>query len=399
MFRAVRGAHVATAALAAFALARVAAACVDLDSLGNGKPEGGADASEEADAPVIVDPCGHARPAVAPETDDDPDGGLPDFVLALDQAILDPVAAPGFDLDGKCTCDTRLGAPSESSCTVRAEQPICDVGEGVDNQIAAIAQATQTSTDFDQIPNRLMMDGRRTLLLQISGYNGRANDRSVNIGAVLAEGIRAQGCADAAATGDGSTWTPCRTGNDTWTASSESATVGSRLQPAVSGEATVRDYRLTVRYANSTLILPLTADAAISVYSAVISAKLVPLDENLQPRDGNVPPTAAQARFFRLEEGLIAGRVPIDSAVNAVGTITVAGKRLCATSGLMETVRNNFCLGADLRVAPPFDPSAACDGLSIGIGFRAIPALYADASAPAPPRPADCVPFDTKCPN
>ncbi|MFO0674499.1 MAG: hypothetical protein U0235_33620 [Polyangiaceae bacterium] len=79
-------------------------ACVDLESLGNGPPRDGAASGDETGTdeagPALPDPCAHVLPVGAPSADDDPDASLPPFVVAIDQAVLDPKQAAGYDLDG-----------------------------------------------------------------------------------------------------------------------------------------------------------------------------------------------------------------------------------------------------------------------------------------------------------
>lgn len=377
------------------ALVVKALACVDLESLGNGPPRDAAPETandDAADGAAAGDPCAHVGPPGPPSTDDAPGEELPPFVLAIDVATLDPAKAPGFDLDGVCTCDSRAGTAADGgpSCASRPNV-VCDGDGGTDNTIATVAQVA-AANGIDRAVARLIASGERTLLLRLAQYNGRANDPEVAVGAILAEGIRTKTCADSMPSGDAGTWTPGKCGDDTWTLSSDS--VSSTGVPAVIGKGFVHDYRLVVPRFALPVTLPFTGDTVISFHEAIVSGRLVPLDANLQPRDASRAPLPAEERLYRIEDGLLAGRAKTGDVLSAIGHYpwSAGGGPLCNQS-VFPFVRQTICESADIALQPSAPANDACDALSAGVGFVAIPARPG-AIVPSPPPPTACAAAD-----
>lgn len=370
-------------------------ACVDLASLGNGPPDSSAPA-EDVTPPAPVDLCTHDRPIGRGDIDDAVNEELPPFVLAVDEAKLNPSEVPGYDLDGVCTCDPRPGATADGggSCVApdaaRASVPIsCDLEGGVDNAVAKLAQVNSPIESVDKLPNRVASKGRRTLLLQIGKYNGRANDGEVGVGAILADGIREQGCPSSTFVADTNTWSPGRCGNDQWTVD-DTSMVGSVA--VVGGMGYVRDYQLVVRLERPAS-MPFSEEGFILLESAIVSATIVPLGEDLQPRDRTRPPTAAEQRLFRLERGVLAGRVSSAEILSAVGSYRPGGGAYLCSSGAFPAVQQSICDSVDVRLGEATDRNLPCDALSIAFGFAAVPALMG-ARVDAGPRFNGCDPTD-----
>lgn len=370
-------------------------ACVDLASLGDGTPDSTAP-TEDVKPPPPVDLCTHERPIGRGDIDDAVNEELPSFVLAVDEAKLDPGAVPGYDLDGVCTCDPRPGAAADGggSCVApdaaRATIPIsCDLDGGVDNAVAKLAKLNSPVAPVDKLPNRVASKGRRTLLLQLGKYNGRANDGDVGVGAILADGIRTQGCPTSTFNTDTNTWSPGRCGNDLWTVD-ETSMIGSVA--VVGGSGYVRDYQLVVRL-NARAMMPFSEEGFIALDSAVLSATIVPLGEDLQPRDVTRPPSAAEQRLFRLEGGVLAGRVPSAEILSAVGSYRPNGGAYLCTTGAFPAVQQSICDSVDVRLGEATDRNLPCDALSIAFGFAAVPALLGPR-VDAGPRFNGCAPTD-----
>ncbi len=343
--------------------------CVDLESLGNGPPDG--QAPNEASAPeAAADPCSRAQPPSKPDGGDDPTE-LPAFVLALDVVSLDPNKVSALDLDGVCTCDTSCGAPIV----------VCDDDGGADNAVAHVAETASPFLAIDGIPNRLIAMGHRTVLLQIAKYNGLANDGKVVVGTLLGEGIHTQGCPTSVLDPQAQVWSRGGCGDDPWTLSPSSVLVtGTATVPLViDSDAYVRDYQLVARF-NGAAPLPFNDESTIRFGSPVLTGRLVPLDETLAPRDPARAPTEKEKRLFRIEGGVLAGRVLASDLLATLGTYTkVGGSPLCASSAF-EAVRSNVCDAVDITRTPRPDPSVRCDALSAALGFVAIPAVAADVA-------------------
>ena len=207
---------------------------------------------------AVADPCAHVRPAPKPLVDDAPNDKLPDIYLALHHVDLAPsatnTAAPGFDLDQSCTCDTRPGTAFEggASCTTGAK-PFCDFDGGVDNQIFNFARDYAAFIDVDQAANinGSIASGHQTVILVIKEYNGRANDSAVSFGTFSSEGMREGPTCPGSTTDTDGFSSPGWCGEDKWTASSSSVDGTSGLfVPKSIGTGYVTNYQFVVELNN-----------------------------------------------------------------------------------------------------------------------------------------------------
>ena len=379
-------------ALGAGTLGVVAAivSCVDLDSLGAGgarPPDAGDEAGGDA-APSGPDPCEHIAPppragGSAPGED------LPDFELALGRMELDPVAVPGFDLDGVCTCDPRPGSAraGASSCARPTTAPAdCDLDGGADNALARLEKENLPTSTVTNTANTTIRLGRGTALFTIGKYNGLADDDEVVVGALVSLGLREKGCPDSGLTEDGGTWTPGNCGQDTWLVSSDSfiQSGSQRRFPLVVTTGYVRNFQLVARFDNDVIRLPFNDASDFSLAAPVLSVKLVPLAADLTPRDPSRPPTTAEQRLWRGDDGVLAGRITAEDALEVIGGAEVAGGRLCTTPAF-DGVRSLFCTSLDISASPTRPASAACDALSGAARITLVPARAGDAGAPRAP--------------
>lgn len=374
-------------ALGAVGLAKLLISCVDLDSLGNGaRPDdGGLPDVVDGSAPEAApDPCSHDHPPEKSKVSDGKDE-LPTFVLAIDVVSLDPQKVTSFDLDGVCTCDARPGSRDDGGPRCTTSAITCDGDGGTDNALGAVAALTAVSGGIESVANRLITAGRRTVLLQIAKYNGLANDDEVVVGTLLAAGIREKACASSTLEGATGFYSAGRCGDDPWIVA-PGALVGSA--PVVVGTGYVRDRRLVVPRLNNAVLLPFNDESTLNFRIPIITGQLVPLREDLTPRDPGASPTEKEKRLFRLEGATLAGRVLASEGVAAIGTfLPSSGARLCksTTFGL---IRDQLCGSSDIQARPlvPDDPTKGCDALSATLGFVAIPAVtsfVSDAGAPA----------------
>lgn len=360
-------------------------------------------ASNTGDVPdgsgEVADPCQHAFPPAEPDVDDAPDEVLPPFAIAVDgiQVQSDDGNAVAFDLDGVCTCETRAGTArqGQSSCLSSASK--CDYDGGRDNAVSEFVTGLGAFYSVDKFPNTLIQQGRRGVLTQLGKYNGRANDRDVALGIVLSEGIHSQGCPSSTpqqgATWD--TWSPGWCGEDKWSLPEDGVfQVSSGPVFVVIGKGYVRDYQLVVNF-EGTVHVPFNDSYALLINSATISGKLVPLGEDLNPRDPSVPPqTDKEKRFYRVDDGVLAGRVSTHDLLAAIGSSkqSQTDEQICLQS-LYQVLKDRVCAAADIAHAKSLDfqADAGCDALSTAIRFTGKPALlgevYKPNRAPTPCEP------------
>jgi hypothetical protein len=371
--------------LAAGAGAAISGSCVDLDSLGNGAPDAGDHPDAEAGAPA--DPCIHVNPVPAPDLDDSPGEMLPPFETAFDEVTVNPTTVPGYDIDGLCTCDQGSISVGKGGGSCAGPSPGCDLDGGIDNAAGLVEQGATGVLSFDRFPNRLIASGARSLLIQLAEYNGKANDKEVIVGTILSEGIREPGCATSTYDPDAGIYTPGRCGDDHWSSSPGAMIVtGSGNVPLVKGTGYVRDFHLVARIGNPVPV-PFTASSDVTFAGAVLTATVVPLGEDLKPRDPSQEPTVKERRLFRLENGVLAGRVGANELLHTIGTYQSGIGTLCKLGAAFDQVRTPICGAVDVRREPGSTPNPAlpCDALSAAFGFTALPAIAGAVSTAPPP--------------
>ncbi|HSO34147.1 MAG TPA: hypothetical protein VLT33_16545, partial [Labilithrix sp.] len=316
----------------------------------------------------------------------------PTFVIAIDTVTLDPRKVTALDLDGVCTCDSRPGAFDDGGPRCQTATVTCDEDGGADNSLGAVAEVTASKVGIETVANRLIANGHRTVLLQIQKYNGLANDDEVRVGTMLAEGIHSQSCPSSVLDPATKRWSAGRCGDDAW-AVNPASLVGS--VPLVVGTGYVRDHRLVVARLNNAVPLPFNDESTLNFRLPVLTGQLVPLGEDLMPRDPTRAPTEKEKRLFRLDNGSLAGRVLAAEGVAAIGTYLQSnGTRLCTSPGF-GLIHDSVCASADIQGKPlvPDDPTRGCDALSAALGFTAIPAVTSFVSDAGPP-PTGCESVD-----
>jgi hypothetical protein len=402
-------------AMLAFALATAGLACqlvAGIERVEKVPPVPEASIGEDV-TPPATDPCGHAAPPSAPAKSGAPgeDDELPPFVVAIRSFSLIPApgaAVPGYDLDKTCTCETREPTYGEGGTTCRLDPktPGCDDDGGIDNAATHLFNEYKQVISIDDSANvnDEIQNGFKTVLLQIAGYNGLPNDPSVNVGVFASDGMLEQpptkpGCDASTATPrldrpDATFWTPVYCGDDKWSIVKDGVIGANRpLIPVRTGSGWVRDGMLVVEV-NDALQVPFF-NSVIGLSTARLVGRLVPIDQNLKPRDPKVPPTDAEKRLWRLDEGVIAGRIPARDILAAVGSLDdpldkQSGKHLCTTP-LYETAKSAICGYLDISSNPQRDLNLdyRCDALSAAFGFTAFPALDGEL-VPRPDNPNEC---------
>ncbi|MEA2748899.1 MAG: hypothetical protein QOI41_3042 [Myxococcales bacterium] len=356
--------------------------------------EAGTEAAAVDAAPA--DPCQHVRLPTPPPLDDAPGDELPPFYLAVRTTTLanqkDKIA--GYDLDGVCTCDTRPNTAHDGVPSCIAAKPGCDLDGGVDNAGSVLAAQLSPFFSLDQVPQRLIDIGHRTLLIEIGRYNGKRNDKEIAFGIAISNGIRAQGCPTSKPRAKGF-WTPGWCGDDVWSFLPE-AVVPTTTQPLVQGLGFVHDGVISLQLQGS-LSLPFDDISVLPLAGAVLTGTLTPLAEDLTPRDPTRAPSEREKRLWSLDSALVGGRMKATDLLSALGTIDTstgdAGPSFLCQDPSFGVAKQGVCDAIDLASTPglDFDPQAKCDSLSVGFGFVAFPAL-AGAVAVSTTDPNPCLP-------
>lgn len=353
---------------------------------------GGGDANEA----MATDPCDHAKPPGPPIADDDATGELLPFWVGVREILFTTSkdAPPvGFDLDDVCTCDTRPGTARGGVASCKKNAPTCDTTRGIDNATGNLVNTLSPLYPVDALPNRLIGKGRRTLVIEISKYNGKPNDKDVGVAIAMSEGIRTQGCPSSVFDPSTNTWSPGWCGDDAWTLKKDTL-LPSTTKPLLQANGWVRDGRLG--FDLPTVTLPFSEVATVDVAFAAFSGKLVPLGEDLAPRDPSRPPTTRELRLWSLEDAVAAGRIRATQLLASLGTIeqtSDAGPTYLCQSSAFPLLRSGVCDAVDIARsrAFDFDDQTKCDALSMGVAFKAFPIL-AGAVIDAPASANPCIP-------
>jgi len=341
-------------------------------------PDAPADgAIETSDAMGLTDAgadvaCTDVLPPPKPVADDPSDAGNQTFVAAmhtLDLGVRPDGGAPplfGYDLDDVDTCCS--GAPGSCAPPVVGTKDCDEVG-GRDNSggqfIANLALLDPTVFNATTISERLQ-DGVYSLLIQIQSYNGQPNDTQVVAAIYASDGLETVG--DAAP--PPAKWD----GTDVWSVDQAFVLSGGNGSPIVP-----TDYDAHAYVSNGTLVMqvnfPLslgttsTGAITIALTGGVITAQLEPAG------DGT----------FHLTNGQVAGRWNVSSVLAAAQSLTLAGQSICPGSTLYGNIKEQICTAADIATTPTADNTgAACDALSIGLGFTADPAHMGNVVAGSP---------------
>jgi len=366
------------------------------------------DAGGDADTDTgIPDPCAHSRPSGRPPVDDDPTTELPMFVVALSSfqmTGLSDAGTPAFDLDGVCTCDDRPGAARGGASACKSTRsPACDLDGGGDNQAVSAFDLLASLSPENPLANtnERIGGGRQTLLVFIRRYNGKANDLEVEVGLALSEGIFTQGCPSSVLDPTDMRWSAGWCGSDPWTISSVGTTAG---LPTTFSTGHVSDYRLVVELDRG-VELPI-GESPLVLGSPLAAAKLVPLGEDLKPRDPTRPTTELEKRLWRLDEGVLAGRLAATDLLAGLGMllgpeVDDAGRRIpiCRLS-MYTLVKVQICDNVDIAKSNRLDnqPDYPCDAVSTAIGFTGLPSVtggpYTEPLGDNPCTPVDGGPRD-----
>lgn len=344
-----------------------------------------ADTAPPPDGTAIPDPCVHSVAAKEPLVDDAPNEKIPDFFIALRNLELvqkDGVPLAGFDLDGVCTCDPRPGTARDGAVSCVSGKPAaCDADGGIDNAVGQALRSFGSFVDIDEAVriNKRIQNGTKTLMILVSSYNGRANDKEVGVGLFTSEGIRvASSCPDSKPSEDFGFFTPGWCGEDTWTVTSNTVN-GSpdmiRFVPKARGTGYVSNYEFVVSLAENAEI-PF-GGYKLSVSSALARGRLVPLDQAGQPIDTSTKPDPATISRWRIRDGVLAGRIPVSELVAAMGTANIPGAdagggnipAVCSSPTIFPLIKQQICDAIDINASARLDftTGVVCDALSMAV--------------------------------
>lgn len=313
-----------------------------------------------------ANPCADITPPPRPATDDPSDAGNQAFIAALhtlDLGVRPDGGLPplyGYDLDGVYTCCG--GQPESCKAAVPGAQH-CDEEGGRDNSggqlISGFALVAAGQFNSDTISLRLQ-EGVYSLLLQISQYNGQANDSQVVAALYASDGIQPVGDAAPPTKWDGT---------DVWTVDqsfvlSDSPIIPNHFDPHayVSGGVLVMAVDFPISLGTGD-----TGNVTLAISGGVITGNVV----------------AAGNGQYRLANGQIAGRWAASSVLQSLESLNfgVPPAPICRDSGTYAGLKQEICRAADITADPTAEAGATCDSLSIAFGFTADPALMGDVTS------------------
>ena len=347
---------IVSAAVAACGPGLIAACAVyDPSLLSTGASDAGIEAARDASGPNLdgaveaSDGCQHALPPPRPSISD-LDGGTIAFTMALSNVDLglDAGTALSYDLDRTCTC------PAAESCVpATGAPPHCDGDGGRDNAAGALFSkfALISAGIFDSANmTKRISQGDVGMVLQVSGYNGLADDSRVELSVYISDGI-APGTSHPA---------PAHDGSDVWSVDDSSVLGGLAAKPPF--KSLFVDSNAYV--AGGALVGSLDFPFALG------GAQGLSLDLKGGLITGRLQKSGAG---YGLTEGRMAGRWSSRAVLTAMQYIPdpiVANQWLCGSDLTYQALRGEICKAADLTADLQNDnTSARCDALSIGIGF------------------------------
>jgi hypothetical protein len=352
------------------------------------------DADRDAGGPV-VDPCSHAALPPPPPPDAANDTSVGDLWFATDRITIplgqDGGVKPGLDLDNACTClpDLHGGAPpcrTPYFLTPPSDRQGCDFDAGVDDALGATALGygafLQGNFDLAASVNQRAATGYRTFLLYVAGYNGQADDPSVDVAVISSGGLYDPAdCKDPeqplpnlprSQLQHAPKWNGC----DRWS-------------PAVGRTTDAFPARKTK-----------TVPGWVSNYT--IAAHLGQVAATFFGQSADLSGASALATIIREDggpsyrlEGFLAGRIAFADAASLVGgteSVSPDGGRqnLCDT-GLWNLVETDLCSARDTMSDPNLEfEGGVCDAVSLVIGFSARQAQVSNDEYDQPLVTPDC---------
>jgi hypothetical protein len=303
------------------------------------------------------------------------------FVVAFREFKINPPnTVLGYNLDDRCT--TNDSDAADLACLNEAGVVADDPG-GVDNAFVREVLARFIGAKDGEAPdpaayllNQPLADGRRTILVGVTDYNGEANDAHVKVGFASSERLERPGeCTalpplDAGAFDDaGDPPIPQWNGCDHWTYTPGTLVVNGT--PTAAYDGYVRDHVLVMRAPSLTL----------SHYSMVL-----PFSEALMTATIVADP-ATDSYFLR--DGVITGRIRTEPLFTAAGALV----HLACNDGKGALLRSVICAARDIPERKATDGTGStCNALSFALGFSAEPARLGHEGPGAPSLVCDASP-------
>jgi len=280
----------------------------------------------------------------------------------------------GFDLDGLCTnSDTCETSDPAFSCDPKAAMP-SDGDYCRDNTFGNLEQGTIAIDDLgkkfglsNDAFNCALCRGDYNFVFRISGWNGEPNDSNVRVDIYPSPGIETQTAtwqcdlnAPLGAWAQNGCWGP----NDKFTIQTGSFfgqfTDGNMPDALLNDpSAYVRDgYVVAQMPENTNFWFP--GKSAAWAYPLKLQRGLV------------VGKLVKGTDTYRLEDGTIAGRARSTDLIDAFRSLG-----LCENDALYSVLTTNVGLNADVLWNGTNTEEAACDSISVGIGFDAEQADFA----------------------
>lgn len=353
-----------------------------VDSTNGDGPDASADANHDIDvelSDVLQDTatdapesdgaaCDLLRPPLHPGGVDD--GGDIEFTVAVsgidfgDRIGSDPNER-GFDIDGCCTCGPSDPCHGGSTClrpdtTDAQHKPNhCDGPNGQDNATGKLMQPivaiTGAQSNFGSDSWTLdVKEGRWSVLMHVSGYNGKANDAAVELRWYVPGGFNEDKEPDAMPKWDG---------KDKWPIS---ASCLEKLEGDPPYDINRTKYKVSRAYVvNHTLVAGFSVvefnvgiNYGIKIYAMTLVAKL----EQTKPNEWTFK-TAELTAVWKATDVL--AQMP---------RLNLGGVPLCRNHPVYNLVKENVCSYTD-SPSGAASPSVPCDGLSMGAHLTTLPAL------------------------
>jgi hypothetical protein len=296
-----------------------------------------------------------------------------------------PLASFGFDLDNVRTC------PGPPSCQQTAgTKRVCDDDAGRDHIALQLFRDLGMSAAMgSNTANAAMQSGEFGILLDVSGYNGQANDRQVTVALYVSNGV-------GTLLDGGTGMTAKHDGNDKWTVDPAYLLNGSGLLglDCENNTSCRPEYFDDNAYVNNGVlvasppqVVPLTFGYRANIGGALMKLNNIVISGTLEavelPNGGGVG--------WSLQNGTIAGRWQTSQLLSNMATIPdplVAGAFICGDSGsgLYPLFKPVICSLQDIASSQSNDNKGLnCDALSMGFGFEAEAARLGIVYGVAPP--------------
>jgi hypothetical protein len=241
---------------------------------------------------------------------------------------------------------------------------------GVDNSLGAVIQSTRnTITDFSsENYSDALKDGATSVIIQVSDWNGRANDTQVQLDIFIAAPFASFGAKGP----DGGPARPEWMGQDEWPIASDSVLGGDKRRPRFSDKfAYVNDYRLVANLSESLLRLDVgfTTVGPVKLAMSLTSATSLCTLEETTIGNG-----------WRLKDCVLGGRWSANHLLQQLSqfpdpSTAVVGSMagpLCVNSTLYTSFKDGICAATDIYSGNS-TVASVCDSISMGVTFQTQP--------------------------